>query len=106
MSALQPYQPSYGAQRRVQRELTRVTTETGLSVAWLDARAEIESARASAIASVGHRAMQEVALLTKMERDLAEAVPAAVARLTTIGDLTSIALGDVVLQAARRIGRV
>jgi hypothetical protein len=105
MSQLQPYSPSTGVQLRVQRQLTRLTTDTGLATAHLDARAEVEAVRASAVAAVGQRAMQEVALLTKLERDLSETVPAAVARLTTIGDLTSIALGDVVLQAARRIGR-
>ena len=106
MSDLQPYQPSTGLQRVVRRELTRLTTETGLTTARLDARAEIETVRAGAVAAVGQRAMHEVALLTKLERDLSETVPAAVARLTMIGDLTAIALGDVVLQAARRIGRV
>jgi hypothetical protein len=105
MPDLELYLPSTGVQRRVLRELTRITTETGIATAHLDARAEIEMVRASAVATVGQRAMQEVALLTKLERDLSETVPAAVARLTTIGDLTAIALGDVVLNAARRIGR-
>jgi len=105
MSEIQFYRPSAGVQRRVQRELTTITTSTGLTTARLDARTEIETVRASGVAAVGQRAMQEVALLTKLERDLAETVPAAVARLTMIGDLTAIALGDVVLTAARRIGR-
>jgi hypothetical protein len=43
-------------------------------------------------------------MLTKLERDLTETVPAAQARLVAIGDLTQIALGSVVMNAARRIG--
>ncbi len=105
MSDLTLYRPSGLTQRRVQRELTAITTQTGLQTTRLQARAEVEAMRASAVATVGQRALQEVAMLTKLERDLAEAVPAAVARLTSIGDMTSIALGSVVLDAARRLGR-
>lgn len=101
---LEVFRPRGGVQRRVQRELTNLTVETGLTIRRVDARAEIESAKVSAIASVGQRAMQEVAMITKLERDLAESVPAAVARLTSIGDMTQIAMGSLVLNAARRLG--
>lgn len=96
--------PSASLTRQVQRGLTHLVAETGLSQARVQARAEVEATRASAIASVGQRAMQEVAMLTKLERDLCETVPAAQARLVSIGDMTSIALGSVVMNAARRIG--
>lgn len=101
---LEMFRPSAGVQRRVRRELTNLTVETGLAVRRVDARAEIEAAKVSAIASIGQRAMQEVAMVTKLERDLAETVPAAVARLTSIGDMTQIAMGALVLNAARRLG--
>ncbi len=101
---LVPSRPSGGLQRQVQRELTRLTVETGLATTTIQAKAQIEAAKASAVASVGQHAMQEIAMLTKLERDLAETVPAANARLTSIGDMTLIALGGIVMNAARRLG--
>ena len=106
MSSLVPFQqPSAAVQRRVQRELGELTISAGMTQARIQAGAEIEAARASAVASVGQRAMQEVAMLTKLERDLCENVPAAQARLVSIGDMTAIALGSVVVNAARRLGQ-
>lgn len=104
MSDLIPLQPSRGLTRSVRRELTQLTVSTGLSQARAQATAEVEAARVSAVASVGQRAMQEVALTTKLERDLCETVPAAQARLVAIGDMTQIAMGSMVMSAARRIG--
>ena len=104
-NSLQPYNPSPLVQRRVERELTRLTAQTGLAISMLDAKADVEAARASAVAVVGQRAMQEVALVTKLERDLTEAVPAAQARLVMIGDLTSMAVGQVVMNAAHKLAR-
>lgn len=105
MSDLIPFaRPSAAVQRRVQRQLGDLTIDTGLNTARIQAGAEIEAARASSVAAVGQRAMTEVAMLTKLERDLCETVPAAQARLVSIGDMTSIALGSVVMNAARRLG--
>jgi len=101
---LEVFRPSGGLQRSTQRELQYLNVETGMATRRIDAKAEIEAARMSALASVGQRALQEVAMITKLERDLAESVPAAVARLTSIGDMTQIALGSMVLGAARRLG--
>lgn len=100
---LEMFRPGGGVQRRVQRELQNLTVETGLATRRIDARAEVEAARVSAVAAVGSRAMQEVAMVTKLERDLAETVPAAVGRLTAIGDMTQIAMGSMVMNAARRM---
>jgi hypothetical protein len=100
---LEMFRPSGGLQRRVQRELQNLTVETGLATRRMDAKAEVEAARVSAVAAVGQRALQEVAMVTKLERDLAETVPAAVARLTSIGDMTQIAMGSLVMNAARRM---
>jgi predicted XRE-type DNA-binding protein len=105
MSELMPFhRPSSALTRKVQQQLTQLVAETGLSQARVQSRAEVEAARASAVAQVGQRAMTEIAMLTKLERDLTETVPAAQARLVAIGDLTQIALGSVVMNAARRIG--
>lgn len=100
---LETFRPTGGLQRRVQRELQNMTVETGIESRRIDAKAEIEAARVSAIASVSQRAMQEVAMVTKLERDLAETVPAAVGRLTSIGDMTQVAMGSTVMNAARRM---
>lgn len=101
---LVPFRPNGLMQRQVQRELSRLTVQTGLTTTTIQAKAQIEAAKASAVAAVGQHAMQEIAMLTKLERDLAETVPAANARLTSIGDMTLIALGGIVMNAARRLG--
>lgn len=103
MSELEMFRPAGGVQRRVQRELQNLAVETGLATRRIDARAEVEAARVSAVAAVGSRALQEVAMVTKLERDLAETVPAAVGRLTAIGDMTQIAMGALVMNSARRM---
>lgn len=105
MSELIPLpRPSAGLQRRVQRELSTITVDTGLRNARIQSAMEIEAARVSAIAAVGERALQEVAMVSKLERDLAETVPAAVGRLSAIADMTQLALSTAVMNAGRRFG--
>jgi hypothetical protein len=59
-----------------------------------DARAEIEDAKVNAIAAVGMRAMQDVALLSQVEQSLAQTVPQASGRLATIADLAALSMAD------------
>lgn len=59
MSELIPSQrPSLGLQRQVRRSLMQITVETGLSTARIQAGAEIESARITALANIGARAQE------------------------------------------------
>jgi hypothetical protein len=97
--------PSAGLQRRVQRELLQITVATGLAEARLQAGAEIEAARMSALATVGARAQEEMALLVHQERLLAESVPDAEASLVYLRDITLVSMGAVLMDAGRRMGR-
>lgn len=105
MSTMQPYRPSPIEARRISRGLSRLAVETGLAVAGIEARAEIDGAVIDGIAFVGQRAMQDVALLTQLEQQLATAVPLAASRLQAIGDMTALGMADVVAGTARRLGR-
>lgn len=95
--------------RRVGRqagyELAKVDAGTALSLAEVESAAEIQCAKVDAVAQVGRRAMQDAALLSQVEVQLAMAVPHASGRLAAIADLTAIAMTEVVVDAARRIGR-
>jgi hypothetical protein len=97
--------PMGGLQRQVQRELMRLTVETGLSTARIQADAEIEAARLSALSTIGTRAQEELALLVNHERQLADAVPAAEASLSYLRDITLMSMGAVLMDAGRKLGR-
>lgn len=102
MNELTPFRPPGGLQRKVERQLTEITVDTGLRQARIQAQTEIESARLSATAMVAQRAMQEVAMLTKMENELSASVPSAQARILGLGEMAAIAMGGIVMNAARR----
>ena len=114
MSNIQPYSgsgnllPSLSTgrlARQTSRELAQIDARTAVGVARIEATAELQAVKVDAVAHVGRRAMQDVALLSQVETQLATAVPHASGRLATIADLTAVAMSDVVLETARRIGR-
>lgn len=106
MSELIPSgRPSLGLQRQVRRGLMSITVETGLSTARIQAGAEIEAARMSALANIGARAQEELALLVNQERMLAEAVPDAEPGLLYLRDITQLSMASVLMDAGRRLGR-
>ncbi len=89
--------------RQVSHQLGRLQAGTELELARLESRAEIEATRASAVAYVGKRAMQEVTMVSQLEQQLGALCPMAVSRLQAIGDLTAMAMAEVVVDAARRL---
>ncbi len=106
MSELIPSgRPSLGLQRQVRRGLMQITVETGLSTARIQAGAEIEAARLSALAIIGARAQEELALLVNQERLLAETVPDAEAGLVYLREITQLSMASVLMDAGRRMGR-
>ena len=106
MSELIPSgRPSLGLLRQVRRGLMNITVETGLSTARIQAGAEIEAARMSALANIGARAQEELALLVNQERMLAEAVPDAESGLLYLRDITQLSMASVLMDAGRRLGR-
>jgi hypothetical protein len=91
--------------RRAGRVIGQIDAEVSVGLARVEAAAELQAARAHAVAYVGRAAMQDVALLSQIEQQLAQAVPHASGRLAVIADLTAVALSEVVVDTARRIGR-
>lgn len=100
---LQPYRPSAVEQYRTSKALSRLAGETGLVLAGTEARVEVENTILDGIATVGATAMRNVAMVSQLEQQLAQAVPLATSRLQAIGDMTALGMADVVSSAARRI---
>jgi hypothetical protein len=71
----------------------------------VEAEAEVQVATVDAMSYVGRRAMQDVALVSQLEQQLALAVPMASGRLAAIADVTALALTDVVADTARKLRR-
>lgn len=103
--ALSPWSPSGRIARQTSRELAQIEARSNVGLARIEAAAELQAAKVDAVSYVGRRAMQDVALLSQVESQLATAVPHASGRLAAIADLTAIAVSEVVVDTARRIGR-
>lgn len=106
MSSIEPYQGGGGLTSRGSRAVARISTGSSIRLARLEAEAEMKAATVDAVSYVGRRAMQDVALLSQMEQQLATAVPMASGRLAAIADLTALALSEVVADTVHRLRRV
>jgi hypothetical protein len=89
--------------RQIGRELSRLDGRGRLEMARIDQQADLQSERVSAIAYVGKRAMHEVAMLSQLEVQLGAIVPSATPRLQGIGDITALAMADVVSETIRKV---
>jgi hypothetical protein len=82
--------------RQLGRALTRIEDNTAIQVAQVDARADIQAAQIDAVAAVGQRALQQ---------SLGQAVPLAATRLQAVGDVTTLALTQVVTDTVSKLRR-
>lgn len=89
--------------RQVGRELSRLEGRGRLELARIDQEAELQAERVSAIGYVGKRAMHEVTMLSQLEVQLSTLVPSATPRLQGIGDITALAMADVVSETVRKV---
>ena len=89
--------------RQVGRELSRLDGHGRLELARINHQADLQAERVAAVGYVGKRAMHEVAMLSQLEVQLSSLVPAAMVRLQGIGDLTALAMADVVSETVRRV---
>jgi hypothetical protein len=76
-----------------------------LELARIDQESELQAERLSSIAYVGKRAMHELTMLSQLEVQLSALVPTATPRLQGIGDLTALAMADVVSDTVRKVNR-
>ncbi len=89
--------------RAVSRELSRLDGRGRVEMARINQQADLQAERVSAVSYVGKRALHEVAMLSQLEVQLSALVPSATPRLQGIGDLTALAMADVVSETVRRV---
>ena len=94
------------AGRQADHAIARIQTGSSIRLARVDAEAEVMAGKTDAVNYVGGRAMHNVALLSQMEQQLAQAVPMASGRLATIGDITALAMSGIVSDTASRLHRI
>lgn len=88
---------------RVSRELSRMDGQGRLALAWINQEADLQAERVGAVGYVGKRAMHEVTMLSQLEVQLSALVPSPTPRLQGLGDLTALAMADVVSETVRRV---
>lgn len=91
--------------RRVSRGLARLDDHAVLGNAEIQTAAGLQAAKADALCAVAGRAMQDVALLSQMEQQLAQTVPLASGRLAAIADAAALSLTGIVADTASRLRR-
>lgn len=89
--------------RQVSRELARLNAQGLVSLARINQQADLQAERVAAVGYVGKRAMHEVAMLSQLEVQLSMLVPSAIPRLQALGDLSALAMADVVSETVRRV---
>jgi hypothetical protein len=74
-----------------------------LELARINQQADLQAERIAAVGYVGKRALHEVAMLSQLEVQLSCLVPSATPRLQGIGDLTALAMAEVVSETVRKV---
>ncbi len=92
--------------RQVARDLAAINHSTEVSTARVAAAGEVQQARIDAVARAGAYAMQQVALLSQMQQQLALAAPpAASGDLDFIKTMTVVGIGQIVADTGRAVNR-
>ena len=91
--------------RQVSRELSRLDAQGRVALARINQQADLQAECIAAIGYVGKRAMHEVTMLSQLEVQLSALVPSATPQLQAIGDLTALAMADIVSDTVRRVNR-
>lgn len=89
--------------RQVRRELAHMDGRGRVELARINQQADLQAERIAAVGYVGKHALHEVAMVSQLEVQLSALVPAAMPRLQGIGDLTALAMADVVSETVRRV---
>ncbi len=105
MSNLDRYQGGGLVPSRISRAVSRINAGADVEAAVINARAELEMVKLDGIAAITAQAMHKTAMVSQLEQTLGQTVPHASGRLAMLGDLSALAMADVVGSAARRIAR-
>jgi hypothetical protein len=105
MSEMVPFggQLAKRGSRHVRRELSLLDGRGQVEMARVNQAADLQAERIAAVGYVGKRALHEVAMLSQLEVQLSSLVPTAMPRLQGLGDLTALAMADVVSETVRRV---
>ncbi len=104
-SDLLRYAPGTGLSRRVWRGLIDLEDEAQVTTAAIEAAGELQARKTDALGATAGRAMQNIALLSQMEQQLAQTVPLASGRLAAVADLAALALTQIVTDTSCRLRR-
>jgi len=96
---------SRGLSHQLGRSLVRIEDNTAVHIAQVETRADIDASKIDAVTVVAQRAMQGVAFVSQIEQQLGQAVPIAVSRLQAVGDLATLAMGQVVTDSMTKLRR-
>ena len=114
MSALEPYgQPLIPSRsisggrlsRQTASDLAMIDHSTEIRSTRVAAAGELQQARIDAVARTGAYALQQVALVSQMQQQLALAAPAASGDLDFIKTMTVVGIGQIVADTSRAVNR-
>lgn len=110
MNGIQHYDGGIGSNRGVARQvgrtLSRIEGSASIDIARVEARAEIQAAQVDAMTAVTQRALQGAAFISQVEQQLVQTVPLAASRLQAIGDIGTLGLTQIVMDAANKLRRI
>lgn len=91
--------------RALSRQIAGLERSKAVGLARIEHQAQLEAAKAHGVGYVGHQALQVVAMVSQLEVQLGQTVPAAVTRLQGVADMTALSIAQVVADAPQKIGR-
>lgn len=90
--------------RALSRQLSELDRRVVVGLARLEQQAQLQANKAHAVGYVGQQALQAVAMVSQLEVQLGQTVPAAVTRLQGVADMTALAIAQVVADTSRKLG--
>ncbi len=76
-----------------------------MSLARVEAAADVQTARVQGVAYVGRQALHAAAMVSETEQQLCRMVPEAAGRLGAIADITALGLAEIVTNTVRVVSR-
>jgi hypothetical protein len=85
-------------------QIANVEAQKTVTLARVEAQAQVQAAKVHAVGFVGQQGLHAVAMLSQLESQLAQIVPAAVTRLQGVADLSALVIAEIVGESARKLG--
>ncbi len=91
--------------RQTSRQIAAINQAVDVNRAAIAAAADIQQEKVDAVARTGGYAMQQAALVSNMQQQLALAAPASSGDLDYLKTLTMMGIGQIVTDTARQVNR-